>query len=1050
MREFPTGTVTLLFIDIEGSTRLLQQLGKRYAGVMETSRSLLRSAFLEFHGHEVDTQGDAFFVAFARATDAVSAAVVAQRSLFSQRWPDGITVRVRMGLHTGEPQHTTEGYVGLDVHHAARIMSIAHGGQVLLSQTTRDLVEHDLPEGVSLHDLGAHHLKDLQQPSRLFQLVIEGLPTDFPMLKTLDVSPNNLPLQPTPFIGREKEVEAVQQLLLSESSRLVTLTGPGGVGKTRLGLQVAANQASHFTDGTWFVSLAPISDPDLVIPAISQTLGLREARDQAPLEYLKRSLHKNKTLLLLDNFEQVVNAALSVADLLADCPRLKVLVTSREGLHVRAEREFPVPALALPDSKHLPDLGALSQYEAVALFLERAQAVKPDFQMTNANAGAVADICIRLDGLPLAIELAAARLKLLPPQALLKRLSHRLLVLTGGSRDLPSRQHTLRNTIQWSYDLLTEREQRLFRWLSIFVGGCMLEAAAAVCSAPGSLGMDILEGVTSLLDKSLLQQTELEGEEPRLLLLETLREYGLEVLETQGEREAAHQAHTTYYLALAEQAKPKLEGAEQGIWLERLEREHDNLRAVLEWALEQGTDEQESKRRAIALRLSAALEPFWEMRGYHSEARTYLERVLTSSEGESASLRANVLPAAAHAAYLVGDYERAEVLAQHGLALSRELNDTHGVARCLSVLVELAWAVGESAEAIALSEKLVQLLRHIGGPGEVAEALYNFGIDVSTYGEFAQGQALFQEALELARTAGNELLVGMTLIQIATFLFWGNRGDGATIRQRLQEGQALVTRVGHPPGVVRATYLAAVLAWSEGEPARAAELARETLALARKIDSRWFIAFTLHLLGTMEFFQGELTAARHSLQESLALSRELSSKHLIALDLESLGLLAARQKASRWAVQLWGAAEVLREVTAKPLPPVLHALYEEAVSAAHAQLEEEAFAAAWQEGRTMELSRVIDEALNPTAPSTPSDTPSAPAPRPVAAYPEGLTEREVEVLRLVAQGLTDAQVAEQLVISPRTVNGHLRSIYSKLGVTSRAAATRYTLDHHLA
>jgi DNA-binding CsgD family transcriptional regulator/tetratricopeptide (TPR) repeat protein len=398
----------------------------------------------------------------------------------------------------------------------------------------------------------------------------------------------------------------------------------------------------------------------------------------------------------------------------------------------------------------------------------------------------------------------------------------------------------------------------------------------------------------------------------------------------------------------------------------------------------------------------------------------------------------------------VGDYERAEVLAQHGLALSRELKDTHGTARCLSVLVDLAWAVGEAAEAIALSEELVKLLRQIGGPGEVAEALYNFGINVSTYGEFAQGQALFEEALALARKAGNELLVGMALIQIATYLFWSNRGDGATIRQRLQEGQALVTKVGYPQGVVRATYLAAVLAWSEGEPARAAELARETLALARKIDSRWYIAFTLHLLGTMEFFQGELTAAHHSLQESLALSRELGSKHLIALDLEALGLLAARQKAPRWAVQLWGAVEVLREVTAKPIAPVLLPLYEEAVSEARAQLEEEAFAAAWQEGRTMPLEQVIDEVLKPTAPSTPLGTPSAPAAKPVIAYPEGLTEREVEVLRLVAQGLTDAQVADQLVISPRTVNGHLRSIYSKIGVTSRSAATRYALDHHLA
>src|SRR5947207_2030938 len=304
---------------MESSTLLLQQLGKRYAGVLKECRLLLRTAFHAFGGQEVDTQGDAFLVAFARATDATSAAVAIQRTLFAHAWPEDVVVRVRMGLHTGEPQLAAEGYVGLDVHHAARIMSVAHGGQVLLSQTTRDLVEHDLPEGVSLHDLGAHRLKDLQQPSQLFQLVIEGLPTDFPSLKTLDGYPNNLPLQPTPFIGREKEVEALQQLLLRESSRLVTLTGPGGVGKTRLALQVAADLSEHFTDGTWFVSLAPIGDPDLVIPAINQTLGLREARDQAPLEHLKRSLHEKKTLLLLDNFEQVVSAAMSVADLLAGC-----------------------------------------------------------------------------------------------------------------------------------------------------------------------------------------------------------------------------------------------------------------------------------------------------------------------------------------------------------------------------------------------------------------------------------------------------------------------------------------------------------------------------------------------------------------------------------------------------------------------------------------------------------------------------------------------------------------------------------------------------------
>src|SRR5215471_16117420 len=503
MRALPTGTVTLLFTDIEGSTRLLQQLGERYASTLETCRSLLRGVFLEFDGHEVDTQGDAFFIAFARASDAVAAAVEAQRALTNHSWPDGVMVRVRMGLHTGEPLRSAEGYVGLDVHYAARIMSAGHGGQVLLSHTTRDLVEQTLPSGVSLWDLGAHRLKDLQQPSHLFQLVVPGLPADFPPLKTLDSSPNNLPLQPTPFLGREKVVDAIGQLLLRDSSRLVTLTGPGGVGKTRLGLQVAAEQASHFPDGTWFVSLAPLSDPELVLPTISQTLGLPEARNQLPLEHLKSALHEKKVLLLLDNFEQVVSAATSVADLLAGCPRLKVLVTSRAGLHVRAEREYPVPALLLPDMTRLPDLLALSQYEAVALFIERAQAVNPAFQVTNANAPAVAEICVRLDGLPLALELAAARIRLFPPQALLTRLGQRLPLLVSSARDVPARQQTLRQTIQWSYDLLTSHEQRLFRRLAVFVGGCAFQAVEAVAQEQTSA----LDTMTSLLDKNLLRQT---------------------------------------------------------------------------------------------------------------------------------------------------------------------------------------------------------------------------------------------------------------------------------------------------------------------------------------------------------------------------------------------------------------------------------------------------------------------------------------------------------------------------------------------------------------
>ncbi len=442
MPNLPTGTVTLLFTDIEGSTRLLQQLRERYAGVLADCRHLLRQVFAQYHGHEVDTQGDAFFVAFARATDAISAAIEIQRALADHVWPDDASVRVRIGLHTGEPMLTADGYIGMDVHHAARIMSAGYGGQILLSPMTRQLVEQHLPAGTYLQDLGEHRLKDLQRPSHLFQLSLEDLTANFPPLKTLDAHPNNL----------------------------------------------AAELADDFADGVFVVALAPVNDPTQVVPAIAQTLAISEASDR-PLSTLLQSFLKEKqVLLLLDNFEQVGEAAVVLAELLAACPRLKVAVTSRMGLRVRAEHEFAVPPLSVPTLKQLPDLKSLSHYEAVALFIERAQATRPDFQLTNANAPAVAAICAHLDGLPLAIELAAARIKHFSPHTLLARLEQGLSVLSGGAHDLPVRQQTLRGAIAWSYDLLSPEEQKLFRHLVVFVDGWGLEAAEAICMARGGPG----------------------------------------------------------------------------------------------------------------------------------------------------------------------------------------------------------------------------------------------------------------------------------------------------------------------------------------------------------------------------------------------------------------------------------------------------------------------------------------------------------------------------------------------------------------------------------
>jgi predicted ATPase/class 3 adenylate cyclase/DNA-binding CsgD family transcriptional regulator len=1041
MRELPTGTVTLLFTDIEGSTRLLQRVGEHYAGLLQACRSLLRAAFLQCGGHEVDTQGDGFFVAFARASDAVAAAVAAQRALCTHAWPDGMTVRVRMGLHTGEPQRSTEGYVGLDVHHAARIMSAGHGGQVLLSHTTADLVEHALPEGVRLQDLGAHRLKDLQHPSQLFQLVITGLSADFPPLKTLDNSPNNLPLQPTPFLGREKEVDAVGQLLRRDSSRLVTLTGPGGVGKTRLALQVAADLSEHFPDGTWLVSLAPISDPDLVLPTISQVLSLREARDQAPLEHVKHALQEKKTLLLLDNFEQVVSAALSVADLLAGCPRLKVLVTSREGLHVRAEREFPVPALALPDLRHLPDLLSLSQYEAVALFIERAQAVTPEFQVTNSNAPAVAEICVRLDGLPLAIELAAARIRLFPPQALLTRLGQRLPLLTSPARDVPTRQQTLRSTIKWSYDLLTAHEQRLFRLLSVFVGGCTLDAAESVSAALGGAPPPVMDRVASLLDKNLLLQRAQEGAEPRLTMLETIREFGLEALVTGGEMEAARQAHAAYYLHLAEEAEPALKGPHQADWLERLERELDNLRAALSWGLSRG---QARERSEMALRLGASLKDFWWKRPHAQEGETVLARALERAEGSALSVRAKALMAAGALLGWLGDFERAEALCQQS-------GDVVGVGYALFTLGQIEMWKPNLAAARSRFEASLSLQQEVGDKYGMAWTLHMLSLVDDDQGHYIEGRSHAEAGLLLFREFGDTWSIAHSLLVMAEGFL--DEGDAEKAHPLLEESRALLRETGNTYYEGVALGELGLVAFHQGKMAVAHALLEEGLThfqAKNELDIRDGKARTLAQLAQVIAFEGDHATARALYEQCLATARKQPFQRLTPFYLEGLAGVVAAQGELLWAARLWGAAEALRDSMGTPIPPAYRADYERAVAAARTHLNEQAFAAALAQGRSMTLEQVLATQGQAIITRPTAAAPAAPSPvKPAATYPDGLTAREVDVLRLEAQGLTDAHIAEQLVISPRTVNNHLTSIYSKLQVSSRAAATRYAMEHHL-
>ena len=860
--------------------------------------------------------------------------------------------------------------------------------------------------------------------------------------------PCHVPAPPTSLIGREQEVVEICALLRQPEVHLVTLTGPGGVGKTHLSLHIALEVLNDFIDGVCFVPLASINDPDLVASTIAQEFGLKETGDESPLDLLKAYLRDKHLLLLLDNFEQVVLAAPVLSELMAVLPHLKILVTSRAVLHIRGEHEFPVPTLALPDLKHPSKSQALTQYAAVVLFLERARAVKPDFQVTATNAPVIAQICVHLDGLPLAIELAAARIKLLPPRALLGRLERRLSVLTGGAQDVPARQQTLRNTIEWSYNLLDAQEQRLFRRFSVFVGGCTLQAIEAICAALGDGDGEgqVLDKVASLIDKSLLQQTEQGEDELRLGMLETIREYGLERLAASGEAEATRQAHAVYYLALAEEAKAELSGPRQVAWLERLEREHDNLRAVVRWALEPAEDA--VQRREILLRLGGALVEFWHVHGYYSEGRDVLESALAGSEGVAAPVRVQALGAAAMLVTMQGDAERATMLVEESLALSRALGDTPGIALALYLLGHAAWLQGDLARAGALLEESSELCRAMDDRVSLAYTLYNLANLARYQGEYAKAGAMLEEGLALFRQRANKRGMALALLLDAELRFVAHR-EPALIQPLLKESQALFKEIGDKDGLALHCYVSGQVTLSLGDASTARLLLEESLALYRDLGDRQRKAQVLVGLAKVEAYQGDLATSRILYEESLSLAR-VGYKLDIASGLEGLANVVAAQGKFAWAARLWGAAGALRDTMGAPLPLLERPDYEHATAAARTALGAEAFTALWAEGKTMTLEQFLAAGGRAALPA-PIQVGQPPAIREEIhpAYPGGLTAREVEVLQLVAQGLTDAQVAEKLVIARRTVNWYLTSIYNKIQVSSRSAATRYALEHHL-
>jgi len=986
IRQLLTGTLTLLFTDIEGSTRLLQQLGDAYATVLKECRSLMREAFRQSRGFEVDTQGDAFFVVFERASDAVSAAIHVQQALFATQWPEGADVRVRIGIHTGEPLPTEEGYIGLDVHRAARIMSAAHGGQVLLSQMTRDSVASELPERVSLRNLGAYRLKDITGVHQLYQLVIPALPADFPPLATLSSQHllRNVPTPSTSFVGREEDITLICTQLQRADIRLLTLLGPGGVGKTRLALQVASQLSSQFVDGMCFVPLDQVSSAESVVSALAQALNLTEEKDLSLFDQVKATLRTQSLLLILDNFEQVMVARRVIADLLASCSKLKILVTSRVLLHMQAEHVFEVSPLSLPERRQqgqqgqqgqLPDPMTLSRYTAIALFVQRAQAVQPNFQLTTTNATVVVDICRRLDGIPLAIELAAARVRHFQPVALLTRLEKGLTVLQGRAEDVPARQQTLRGAIAWSYDLLSSTQQRVFRRLSVCVNGATMEAAEQICAdisdtsdTTDTMDEDIAEILVALVDQSMLQRHEVNKDEVRFWQLQTLREYGLACLVEAGELEATRASHAAYYLSWLEGVAPRLAGAEQADWLDRLDQEYENVKSALDWLLEHASGAVE--RSVQALRLCIALLGFWELRCYFNEGLAYLKRALSESQGIAPSERAQALHGAAFLALMQEDNAQAEVFLRESQLLFRESGDRAGMANILRLQGSLALVKCNFKLARRLLEEALTLYRGRSDTQRVISTCNALAQIAMSQCDYDRAESLLEENIALNQAQGGHHRAAYSCYLLAYTLFL-SRGDLAQAKALAEESMALFKAVGDKRLLAYAFNLRGrILLFEEYADSKAKVLLEEGLVIFKTLGDRSGTVEALFALAEVAAFQGEYEAARRYYEESWHLLRTFEAKELWAACLEGFGEVLVKLDATQLAVQLWGTAATVRATIMAPVPPIYRSAYVQAVSLAREQLGEATFQAAWTEGHSLPLEQVeLPQNLRRVAPT---------------------------------------------------------------------------------
>jgi predicted ATPase/class 3 adenylate cyclase/Tfp pilus assembly protein PilF len=910
--DLPEGMVTFLFTDIEGSTRLWERFPDVMSSVIARHDALMRDVISANDGIVFKMVGDAVCAAFARPTDALAATIAAQRRLATEEWGETGPVRVRMALHTGQAELRDGDYFGQPLNRVARVLSAGHGGQVLVSRPVADLVRDRLPDGVALRDMGEHQLKDLQHPESILQVMAEGLASDFPALKTLDHHPHNLPLQPTSLIGRERELGEAPLLAGDSDVRLATLTGPGGMGKTRLALHAAAEVVDTFEDGVFFVPLATVTDPDLVAPTIAHTLGVRESGGQSLLQTLKEYLTGKHMLLVLDNFEQVIPAAPLVTDLLAHCPRLKILVTSRLRLNLRGEREFPLPPLGLPPPGLPLDAEQALTYPAIQLFVARAEAASSAFALTDGNVADVVDICRRLDGWPLAIELAAARARLLNPRAMLARLSRRLDLLTGGQRDLPDRHQALRATIDWSYDLLSPDQQALFRRLSVFSGGWSLEAAEAVA---GTDSFDVLDDLMSLIDHSLVRRTDASDEdEPRFGMLESIAAHGAEQLDLHGEVAEIHDRHAAFFTELATEASRFLDRAGQDRWLDQLDLEHDNLREALRWY--------EQHDALEGLRLVGLLWPFWRARGYLTEGRAHLDTLLALPDAQSPSVeRVNALAGAAMLAQRQDDYAAATARSEQAMAVLDTLGERHGKAVPLICLGTVAYKQRDFERAASCYEQSLTIAQETGDEPSTVIATRNLAMVALMQGNVEQATSMLEQSLALARRLGDRSNVAAAL---------GNLGFISLQMGRLDEAEASF---------------------------------REVLSLARQMRDKLWTSMSLLNLTVIASDQGHhAQAIQHSL-ESLAICRELGNRLNAISCLEEIAFNLSSLDRRQDAARILGATSRLRVDHDAPLMEVERAEHEPRIASIRASLGDDPFNRLWSLGQSMSLDDATAFAL---------------------------------------------------------------------------------------